>query len=138
MEHDRLIAMARSSMEQAYAPYSGFQVGASLLGNDGSVDTGCNIGDVSFGMTICAERVAVEKSVSKGVRNYIAVEIVTSNTEVVTSCGAYRQVLAGFSPDAVIVSEGGEDRREWKLSGLIPEPFGVGTRADRRKDEFGN
>ena len=125
-------------MEQAYTSYPGFQVGAALLGNDGSAHTGYNVEKVSFGLTICSERVAIAKEVSKGVRNCIAVAIVTSNTEVVTSCGACRQVLAEFSPDAVIVSEGGEDRREWKLSGLIPEPFGVGTRADRRKDEFGS
>jgi cytidine deaminase len=124
MDHDELIARARDVMERAYAPYSGFRVGAALLGEDGSVHTGCNVENASYGLTVCAERAAVSSAVSRGVRHFRAVAIATSGTEAVPPCGACRQVLAEFSPLVTILSVGGDDRRKWTLDQLLPEPFG--------------
>lgn len=126
MEHDELIARAREVMERAYAPYSGFRVGAALLGEDGSVHTGCNVENASYGLTICAERVAVGTAIARGVRQFRAVAIATSGTGPVPPCGACRQTLAEFSPRMTIVSAAGKSRKRWTLDELLPEPFEPG------------
>ncbi len=110
-------------MGRAYAPYSGFQVGAALLGADGSVHTACNVENASYGLTVCAERAAVARAVAGGVREYVAVAVVTSGGEPVAPCGACRQVLAEFGAGMRVVSEAGDGRREWTLDELLPEPF---------------
>jgi len=133
MDHDELIAKARDAMERAYAPYSGFRVGAALLGEDGSIHTGCNVENASYGLTICAERAALAGAVARGVRRFRSVAIATSGSRAVSPCGACRQVLAEFSPGMTVVSASGEDRKAWTLDQLLPEPFepgrhGVGGR----------
>lgn len=137
MDHDGLITLARETMEQAYAPYSEFRVGAALLGLDGSVHTGCNVENASYGLTVCAERAAVVRAVSQGVREYVGIAIVTEGSEPVTPCGACRQVLAEFAPELTIVSEAGDGRKDWILSELLPEPFRARprSRAERTKSE---
>lgn len=123
MDHDELIARAREAMEKAYAPYSGFRVGAALLGEDGSVHTGCNVENASYGLTICAERSAVVRAVAAGVRRYRAVAIVTSGAESASPCGACRQVLAEFSPTMTVVSASPAGVERWTLDQLLPHPF---------------
>jgi len=123
MDHDELIARARDVMERAYAPYSGFRVGAALLGEDGSVHTGCNVENASYGLTVCAERAAIANAVARGVRRFRAVAIATSGSDAVPPCGACRQVLAEFSPSMTVLSVGGHERRQWTLDQLLPEPF---------------
>jgi cytidine deaminase len=126
MGHDELIARAREVMEQAYAPYSGFRVGAALLGEDGSIHTGCNVENASYGLTICAERAAVAAAVARGVRRFRAAAIAASGSEPVPPCGACRQILAEFSPRMTIVSVGGGGHKRWTLDELLPEPFAPG------------
>ncbi len=123
MDDEGLIALARESMERAYSPYSGYRVGAALLTDDGSVVTGCNVENVSYGLTVCAEQVAVARAIAEGKRGFRAMAIATDGSTAITPCGACRQVLAEFAPDLRVVSEGLEIRREWSLRDLLPEPF---------------
>ncbi len=123
MRYDSLLAEAREAMAHAYAPYSGFRVGAALLAEDGSVHSGCNVENASYGLTICAERAAVAGAVARGAKGFRAVAIVSDGDRAVPPCGACRQVLAEFASDMVVLSEGGGELREWKLGALFPEPF---------------
>ena len=97
MNFDQLINLAREVREQAYAPYSHFAVGAALRGKSGRVFVGCNVENLSFGLTICAERAAVCAAVAAGEREFEALAVVADSREPVSPCGACRQVLAEFS-----------------------------------------
>ena len=120
---DRLIAAAMAARRMAYAPYSGFAVGAALLAADGQVTTGCNVENASYGLGVCAERNAIFHAVAEGVRDFVAVAVVTENG--VTPCGACRQVLAEFNPDmVVIVGDTAGNRRVYTLRQLLPDAFG--------------
>lgn len=114
---------ARRVRDTAYAPYSGFQVGAALEATTGKIYTGCNVENISYGLTICAERAAVLAAVSSGVRTFRRIVIVADSDEPVTPCGACRQVLAEFAENLEIVSVNLSGRRfHAKLSTLLPRP----------------
>ena len=98
-----LIAAATAVREKAFAPYSRFRVGAAVRGASGRIHAGCNVESASFGLTCCAERVAVFKAVSEGETAIEAVAIVTDVSPPAAPCGACRQVLYEFGPDAVVV-----------------------------------
>lgn len=117
-----LISAARTARGHAYAPYSGFQVGAAVLA-EGRVFAGCNAENASFGLTICAERSAVFAAVAAGVRRIEAVVIVTDAARPVAPCGACRQVLYEFGADMIVILVGHEIVRS-RLSALYPAPFG--------------
>lgn len=120
-----LLQIAQGARERAYVPYSGFAVGAALLAHDGSVYTGCNVENASYGLTICAERNAVAHAVASGQRAFDAVAVVTQNG--VTPCGACRQVLAEFNPAMlVIVADAAGNQRCYRLTELLPDAFGPG------------
>lgn len=135
MDDEGLIALARESMERAYSPYSGYRVGAALLTDDGSVVTGCNVENVSYGLTVCAEQAAVVRAIAEGKRGFRAMAIVTDGSTAITPCGACRQVLAEFAPDLRVVSEGLEIRRKWSLRDLLPEAFEAPPGLQGKKDE---
>lgn len=131
-DHD-LIAAARAAAEHSYSPYSGFAVGAALRFADGSVVTGTNIENASYGMALCAETVAVAKAMADGVRGGLVAVAVTGpddkgGGDPITPCGRCRQVLhelaalGGTDPDVLCV--GPEDVRRVKLSALLPAAFG--------------
>jgi len=119
-----LLGSARRAREQAYCPYSHFAVGAALLTSDGEIFAGCNVENLSFGLTVCAERTALYSAVSAGKRQFSGLVLVTDTPEPVTPCGACRQALYEFSPNLWIVTANllGE-QRVYRLSELLPDAF---------------
>ncbi len=125
MDESRLVAAAVGARERAYAPYSEFAVGAALLSKGGRVFTGCNVENASYGLTVCAERVALFKAVSEGVREFEAIAIACGDAPC-SPCGACRQALHEFAPHLKVVLADGEGRN-WEamlLSQLLPRAFG--------------
>ncbi|PKO23049.1 MAG: cytidine deaminase [Chloroflexi bacterium HGW-Chloroflexi-1] len=118
-----LVAAAMTAQQRAYAPYSGFAVGAALRAADGQTYTGCNVENASYGLSICAERNALFHAIAAGQREFEAVAVVTENG--VTPCGACRQVLVEFNPQmAVIVADTAGNRRVYSLGDLLLDAFG--------------
>ena len=118
-----LISAAMAQLERAYAPYSHFKVGAALLTEEGRIYTGCNIENAAYGNTMCAERTALFKAVSEGVRTFTAIAIASSGSAPFP-CGACRQSLYEFAPKLdVLVTWDGQVRKT-TLAQLLPEGFG--------------
>ena len=120
-----LVAAARAASLRAYAPYSGFRVGAAVLAEDGSIHAAANVENASYGLTSCAERNAVFAAVSAGARRIVAVAIHTPTARPVAPCGACRQVISEFGSGVKVVSTcESDERREWAIEGLLPDAFG--------------
>lgn len=129
MTDDDLIAAARDAAAKSYSPYSDFPVGAALRFADGSVVTGTNIENASYGLALCAETVAVSKAMADGVRGgLVAVAVTGPGGEPITPCGRCRQVLnelaqlGGTDPEILCV--GPHEIRRLRLSELLPHAFG--------------
>ncbi|MDI6828837.1 MAG: cytidine deaminase [Armatimonadota bacterium] len=123
---EKLIEVARGAVERAYAPYSKFRVGAAVLGESGKIYAGSNVENASFGLTVCAERVAILKAVSEGEKTVKAVAIANSTGNVAFPCGACRQVIAEFAPKGedvqiYLVSDQGVEAHI--LADLLPHAF---------------
>lgn len=114
---------ARQASRRAYAPYSNFPVGAAVLTVDGTIYAGCNIECGSFGLSQCAERVAVHKAVSEGKRRIVAIAVFGPDGQELPPCGACRQVLREFGSPLVILS-GSRDPRVYRFEELLPHAFG--------------
>ena len=129
MTDDDLIAAARDAAAKSYSPYSGFPVGAALRFADGSVVTGTNIENASYGLALCAETVAVSKAMADGVRGgLVAVAVTGPGDEPITPCGRCRQVLNELAQlggtDPAILCVGPHEIRRLRLSELLPHAFG--------------
>lgn len=123
MEYKKLYELADQAKENAYVPFSHFQVGAALLTEGGEVYTGVNVENSSYGATICAERTAFVKAISEGRRRFRAIAIASSGGEALP-CGICRQFMHEFEPELdVITGKDEENLRVWKLSELLPEGF---------------
>lgn len=123
IDMDFLLEQAQAAVEQAYAPYSGFRVGAALLCADGSVVTGCNVENASYSLTICAERNAIFKAVSQGQRDFAAIAIYVDSDEIFPPCGACRQVLAEFNPSIQVLYANRLGSILSDLETLLPQAF---------------
>jgi cytidine deaminase len=120
---DDLKQIALTARLKAYAPYSDFLVGAALLAESGRIFAGCNVENISFGLTLCAERVCVGTALERGERRFKSLVLVAKSREPIVPCGACRQVLAEFSPAMSVVSWtlNGE-KAEYTLDALFPLP----------------
>ncbi len=123
----RMEKSARSAAARAYAPYSSFPVGAAVLGGSGKIYAGCNVENASYGLCNCAERTAIFSAVAAGERSIRAVTVYTPTPLPTAPCGACRQVIHEFGPDALVISVcDARNRVETKLSALLPGAFGPG------------
>ena len=123
MNPEMLVRQALQAREQAYAPYSHFAVGAALLLRDGRVVRGANVENASFGLTVCAERIAVFKAITEGSREFAALAVATARGA--SMCGACRQVLREFAPTLPIyLADATGAFRTHTLQELLPESFG--------------
>jgi cytidine deaminase len=131
-DRDELVAAARAAMAGAYAPYSNFRVGAALRFADGEIVTGANIENASYGLSLCAETVALARAMADGRRgDLLEMAVIGSGAAPVTPCGRCRQVLNELAElggtDPVVWSCGAEEVRQYRLSELLPAAFGPGS-----------
>lgn len=122
IDHAQLLAAAWMARETAYAPYSRFSVGAALLTSTGRIFQGCNVENVSLGLTICAERSAAVAAIQAGERELIAIAVAAETSTPIVPCGACRQFLAEFNPTIVVLSASRDAQISWSLDELLPLP----------------
>lgn len=124
---EELLATAREAQASAYAPYSNFPVGAAVLLSDGTVYRGCNVENASFGLTICAERVAIYQAIADGRMDIVAVAVITAAPRLCKPCGACRQVIAEFSradnPIIVVSATTSNEVCIESIADLLPSSF---------------
>ena len=124
MSVSELVVAARRARRHAHAAYSGFKVGAALETADGTIITGCNVENATYGLTICAERVAMFKALSEGHRRFTRIAIVADTDAPTPPCGACRQILWEFGGDLeILLANLTEDKGTHRLKDLLPLPF---------------
>lgn len=121
---DVLKRAAKDARTRAYAPYSGFAVGAAIQTNSGAVFTGCNVENASYGATICAERAALAAAIAAGERELVAIAIASAATSPTPPCGICRQCLIELAPTLPIRSYTEDAHAEYNLASLLPDAFG--------------
>src|SRR5215471_1704904 len=123
-EYEGLIAAAKRARENAHAPYSNFRVGAALRATSGRIFSGCNVENATYGLTVCAERVALFKAISEGERRFDAIAVVTDTDRLTPPCGACRQLIWEFCGDVPVVMANLKGKIEvLRMSELFPRPF---------------
>jgi cytidine deaminase len=123
-DRDALVTAARAAREKAVAPFSGFKVGAALETADGTIVTGCNVENATYGLTVCAERIAMFKALSEGHRSFTRVAVVADTAGPTPPCGACRQILWEFGGDLeVFLANLTEHKGSFRMKDLLPVPF---------------
>ena|SRR5438046_4217965 len=123
---DPLLNAALAARENAFAPFSKFKVGAAVEGSDGRIHTGCNIENATYGLTLCAERVAIFKAISEGVRNFCRVAVAADTDVLTPPCGACRQIIWEFCGDVEVTLVNPRGKIEvFRMKDLFPNPFDV-------------
>ncbi|MBV8846757.1 MAG: cytidine deaminase [Bryobacterales bacterium] len=122
--HDRLLAAALAAREHAHAPFSNFRVGAALEDESGRIYTGCNVENATYGLTVCAERVAVLKAISEGARKFPRIAIAADTETLTPPCGACRQILWEFCGDIeLVLGNPGGKTETLRLKDVFPRAF---------------
>ena len=125
-QQEQMLAAARAAFKNAHAPYSNFKVGATILTESGAQYSGCNVENATYGLTLCAERVAVFKAISEGVRKFRRVAVVADTDTLTPPCGACRQILWEFCGDVPVMLVNLHGKTEtYQLKDLFPKPFDV-------------
>lgn len=123
-EFDSLISVAKAARANAHAPFSNFKVGAALRTSSGKIFGGCNVENATYGLTVCAERVAIFKAISEGERTFDAIAVVTDTDKLTPPCGACRQLIWEFCGDVPVVMANLQGKgEELRMSQLLPKPF---------------
>jgi len=123
-ENETLISAARQFRENAHAPYSNFRVGAALRASSGRIFGGCNVENSTYGLTVCAERVAIFKAISEGERGFDAIAVVTDTDSLTPPCGACRQLIWEFCGDIPVTLANLKGKTEViQMKALFPKPF---------------
>jgi cytidine deaminase len=124
MKAGELLEAALRVRHNAHAPYSHFKVGAALETEDGQIITGCNVENATYGLTVCAERVAIFKAISEGHRRFVRVAVVADTEEPTPPCGACRQLLWEFGGNLeVVLGNLHEEKARYRMKELLPHPF---------------
>lgn len=117
---------AFAAMENAYAPYSNYRVGAAIRSVDGRVVTGCNVENAVYGEALCAERVAIAAAVAQGMKSFDEIAIASESDEPAPPCGSCRQTMSEFAPDLRVTSYARNGKQAtWRLGDLLPEAFAL-------------
>jgi cytidine deaminase len=133
-EHEILISAAKQARENAHAPYSNFRVGAALRATSGRIFGGCNVENSTYGLTVCAERVAIFKAISEGERRFDAIAVVTDTNQLTPPCGACRQLIWEFCGDIPIILANLKKKVEIaQMSDLFPRPFDSANLSKKQK-----
>src|SRR6476661_7089405 len=123
-DKDRLVAAARAARENAVAAFSGCKVGAALETADGTIISGCNVENATYGLTVCAERIAIFKALSEGERGFDAISVVTDTDTLTPPCGACRQLIWEFCGDIPVILANLKGKTETiQMRDLFPKPF---------------
>jgi cytidine deaminase len=123
-EYESLITAARQARENAHAKFSNFKVGAALRTSSGKTYGGCNVENATYGLTVCAERVAIFKAISEGERRFDAIAVVTDTNSLTPPCGACRQLIWEFCGDVPVIMSNLQGKSEvLQMSALFPKPF---------------
>ena len=123
-ENETLISAARQARENAHAPYSNFRVGAALRAASGRIFGGCNVENATYGLTVCAERIAIFKAISEGERGFDAIAVVTDTDRLTPPCGACRQLIWEFCGDVPVILANLNGKTEViPMRELYPKPF---------------
>jgi cytidine deaminase len=126
-DYDGIVAVAKSARENAHARFSNFKVGAGLRAASGKIYGGCNVENATYGLTVCAERVAIFKAISEGERKFDAIAVVTDTDTLTPPCGACRQIIWEFCGDVPVVMSNLQGKTDVvRMSELFPKPFDAG------------